>query len=130
MRGGIDLGGAKIQAVVVDGEHRPLGDARRPTPTEGGPPAIAEAMAAALTEAADKAGTKPAELEGIGACSPGDVDPESGVVGGAHNLAGWGDTSFGLGEDLGRRLGPRVRIGNDVNAATLGELRLGAGRPF
>jgi glucokinase len=32
-RGGIDLGGTKIQAVIVDAEHRPLGQARHPTPT-------------------------------------------------------------------------------------------------
>ena len=37
MRGGIDLGGTKIQAVVVDAEHQVLGQARRPTPDRGRP---------------------------------------------------------------------------------------------
>ena len=36
-RGGIDLGGTKIQAVVVDAAHVVLGQARHPTPTTGGP---------------------------------------------------------------------------------------------
>ena len=41
MRGGIDLGGTKIQAVVVDARHRIRGQARLPTPRDGGPPAVA-----------------------------------------------------------------------------------------
>ena len=129
-RGGIDLGGAKIQAVVVDGDHRPLGDARRPTPTEGGPAAIAETMAATLFDAAEAAGVEPRELHGVGACAPGDVDPVTGTVTNANNLNGWAGTSYELAADLGERIGARVRLGNDVNAATLGEVRLGAGRPY
>ena len=33
LRGGIDLGGTKIQAIVVNSEHQVLGQARRATPT-------------------------------------------------------------------------------------------------
>ncbi|MCC6406885.1 MAG: ROK family protein, partial [Planctomycetes bacterium] len=36
-RGGIDLGGTKIQAVIVDAEHRVLAERRTSTPTTGGP---------------------------------------------------------------------------------------------
>ena len=35
--GGIDLGGTKIQVVIVDEQNEVLGQARWPTPTEGGP---------------------------------------------------------------------------------------------
>jgi glucokinase len=34
-RGGVDLGGTKIQVVIVDDKHEVLGQARRPTPTKG-----------------------------------------------------------------------------------------------
>ena len=54
--GGIDLGGTKIQAVVVDEEHEVLGSARHPTPTEGGPADVALAMVGAMREALDEAG--------------------------------------------------------------------------
>ena len=47
MRGGVDLGGTKIQTVVVDGDRQVRGQARHPTPQQGGPQAIAEEMAAA-----------------------------------------------------------------------------------
>ena len=40
LRGGIDLGGTKIQAIIANAEHQVLGQARRPTPTEGGPPDV------------------------------------------------------------------------------------------
>ena len=51
-RGGIDLGGTKIQAVVVDGRWNVLGESRRPTPTTAAPQDVAEQMAEALREAA------------------------------------------------------------------------------
>jgi glucokinase len=130
LRGGIDLGGAKVQAAVLDADHRPLGTARGATPRQGGPPAIAAAMAETLAEAGRDAGVDLSALDGVGACSPGDVDQATGVVTNAANLDGWAGVSYPLAEELGRRLGTAVRIGNDVNMATLGEFRLGAGRPY
>src|SRR2546430_1181888 len=39
--GGLDLGGTKIQAAVVDSHGRVVGESRRPTPTSGGPAVVA-----------------------------------------------------------------------------------------
>ncbi len=66
LSGGIDLGGTKIQAVVVDEQHAVLGQARSATPTKGGPAGVAAAMAAALGEAAAAAGLEPAQLTHVG----------------------------------------------------------------
>ncbi|HEX8752160.1 MAG TPA: ROK family protein, partial [Solirubrobacterales bacterium] len=129
LRGGIDLGGTKIQTAVVDADGEVKGQARRPTPTDGGPQGVAEAMAAALREAAEEAGVEPAELRGVGVGSPGDADEKTGVVSGARNLPGW-EGSFPLGEKLKDALGTEVRIGNDVQVATEAEFHLGAGREF
>jgi glucokinase len=122
---GLDLGGTKIQAVVVDGEHRVLGAARVPTPTSGGPPDVVVALQTALREAAADAGIELDELEGIGIGSPGTV--RDGEVAGARNLPGW-ERAFPLAAALQRALGPRVSVGNDVQVATDAEFRLGAGR--
>src|SRR4051812_49818219 len=84
-RGGIDLGGTKIQAVVVDPDHVVIGQARHPTPTGGGPEAVAAAMAAAMTEAAHQAGVETDALAGVGVGSPGDVDPQAGSGARARN---------------------------------------------
>jgi glucokinase len=129
MRGGIDLGGTKIQAVVVDDEHTVLGETRVPTPTTGGPGDVAAAMAAALEQASEAAEVKPADLEGVGVGSPGDVDASAGTVTSARNLPDW-EGSFALGDELSRALGTRVALGNDVQVATDAEALLGAGKPY
>jgi glucokinase len=126
-RGGIDLGGTKIQAVVVDADSVVLGQARHPTPTSGGPADVAAAMAAALREAAAAAGIEPAELAGVGVGSPGAIDADAGTVTGARNLPGW-EGSFPLATALGEQLGAPVSLGNDVQVATDAEVALGAGR--
>ena len=125
--GGIDLGGTKIQAAVVDEEHNVLGSARRPTPTSGGPADVAREMAGALRDAAKAAELKPEELAGIGIGSPGVI--EGGNVTSARNLPGWEGT-FPLAETLKSRSGCEVRVGNDVQVATDAEFKLGSGRPY
>ncbi len=129
LRGGIDLGGTKIQAAVVDGGGEVLGEARRPTPTSGGPEHVAEAMAEAMREAAEQAGVETSALQGIGVGSPGDADEQTGVVSSARNLPGW-EGSFPLAENLKEALGTEVRVGNDVQVATEAEFHLGAAREF
>jgi glucokinase len=129
LRGGIDLGGTKIQTAIVGSGGDVVGQARHPTPTEGGPQDVADAMAAALKEAAKGAGVKPPELVGVGVGAPGDTNEETGVVTNSGNLPGWSG-SFPLGETLAKALGTDVRVGNDVDVATNAEFELGAGRPF
>jgi glucokinase len=129
LRGGIDLGGTKIEAVVVDPGDRVLGAARRPTPREGGPPAVTIALAETLAAACRQAGIEPAALRGVGVGSPGLVDGRTGSVSQARNLPAWGGT-FALAPTLAARLGTPVHVGNDVQVATEAEYRLGAGRGF
>jgi glucokinase len=127
LRGGVDLGGTKINAVVVDDANTVLGQARAETPRDGGPPAVAEAIAAALHDATEAAGTAPAELAGVGVGSPGAVDAASGSVAAASNLPDWSEP-YPLGDELARRFSTTVRVGNDVTVATRAEFELGAGR--
>jgi glucokinase len=129
LRGGIDLGGTKIEAIVVDKANTVLGSARQPTPTQGGPGEVAAAMATAITAAAQAAGVQTSELTGVGAGSPGKVDRQAGTVTGAGNLPGWSGT-FPLAAKLEELLGTPVGLGNDVQVATQAELELGAGRPY
>jgi glucokinase len=129
LRAGVDLGGTKIQAVIVDEDHQVLGQARRPTPVEGGPPAVAEELAAVVREASGAAGLEPCSLRAIGVGSPGDVDAHAGTVAHARNLPGW-EGVFPLGPALAKALGPPVFLGNDVDVAVEAEFRLGAARPY
>ncbi|HWH18888.1 MAG TPA: ROK family protein [Solirubrobacterales bacterium] len=127
LRGGIDLGGTKIQTAIIDAAGAVKGEARHPTPTEGGPADVAAAMGKALIEAAKAAGVESSDLEGVGVGSPGDVDEKAGTVSTARNLPGW-DGSFALAGALEKDLGTKVRIGNDVQVATEAEYHLGAGQ--
>jgi glucokinase len=127
LRGGIDLGGTKIQTAIIDAAGAVKGEARHPTPTKGGPADVAAAMGKALIEAAEAAGVESSELEGVGVGSPGDVDEKAGTVSTARNLPDW-EGSFPLGEALEKDLGTKVRIGNDVQVATEAEYHLGAGQ--
>ena len=129
LRGGIDLGGTKIQTAVVDAKGKVLGEARRPTPATGGPADVAEQMAEAMREAAQAADLDPGALAAVGVGSPGDVNERTGSVSRARNLPGW-DGTFKLGPWLSKQLGTKVTVGNDVQVATEAEFHLGAGRPY
>jgi glucokinase len=129
LRGGIDLGGTKIQAVVLNGAHAVVGQARRPTPTDGGPPAVAREMIETLKEAAQAAGTETETLDGVGVGSPGEVDREKGTVAQARNLPDWLEP-FPLAHTLSEATGTRVLLGNDVQVGVAAEAQLGAGRDY
>jgi len=142
MKGGLDLGGTKIQAVVTDGEATVIGRARRETPRQGGPETVVGALAETLRAALDDAGVEPMGLAGIGVASFR-FDYEARrlrkvLVGVAAliltAIAQWSiwirDTPFPLGPALAAEMGRAVTIGNDVNVAVEAERRFGAGRGF
>jgi glucokinase len=126
---GIDLGGTKIQAVVVDEAHEVLGSSRHPTPTTGGPADVLDAMIGAVREALDEAGVGPGELTALGLGSPGAVDDEAGTVTSARNLPDW-EGSYPVRYKLETAFGVPVGLSNDVNVATNAEFELGAAKPF
>jgi glucokinase len=125
--GGVDLGGTKIQVVVVDESSEVAGQSRRPTPTKGGPKDVANEIAGALRDAAQEAGVETSDLEGIGVGSPGKVDDDAGTVAGAKNLPDW-DGSYDLRRALEKACGAPVSLGNHVQVATDAEFELGSAR--
>src|SRR5204863_5882148 len=116
MKGGIDLGGTKVQAVVVSDRFAVRGEARRPTPTDGGPEEVVAEMAAAMREAATAAEIEISALAGVGVGSPGEIDAGAGTVAQAGNLPNWQEP-FPLGPALEQALGTGVVLGNDVEVA-------------
>jgi glucokinase len=129
LRGGIDLGGTKIEAIVVDDINTVLGSARHPTPTTGTPTDVATAIVAVMREAVHAAGATTQQLSGVGVGSPGTIDVRTGTVSSARNLPGW-DGSFALAETLSKQLGTPIEVGNDVQVATGAEFALGAGNTY
>ncbi|MBN8866950.1 MAG: ROK family protein [Solirubrobacterales bacterium] len=127
--GGIDLGGTKIAAAVLDPDHKVIAYRRRPTPDRGGPADVMRAMAATIQEAALDAGTEAHRLLAVGVGSPGSVDPETGEVSAADNLPDWSGR-FRLAQALSEEIGTGVKVGNDVQVGTRAEFELGAGAPY
>jgi len=125
---GVDLGGTKIQVVVL-ANRRVVGQARHPTP----PTTAAEVMAeiiSSVREALASAGAEPAQLRAVGIGTPGTVDAGTGHVSQAANVPGF-MTDVPLGPTVSSALsGVRVLVDNDVRVAAMGEFRRGAGRPY
>ena len=119
---GVDLGGTKILAVVVDG-GRVVERVKLDTPRTGSPDDVLDAVAKAVRQI-DLGGSDGP----VGVGVPGPVFPGTGVVPAAPNLPNWSH-DVAVADGLSERLGGRkVLIGNDCNLSTLAEYRLGAGR--
>jgi predicted NBD/HSP70 family sugar kinase len=129
---GIDIGGTKTAAALVDGDGTVL--ATRSAPSGRGPKEVVHVAVRLARELLD-AGEGP-DLSGdiagvgaepaprlVGACMPGLVDPRTGSVRHAVNL---GVESLDLAGELGRALGVEVSVENDVKAAALGAWHLRA----
>jgi glucokinase len=127
---GIDLGGTKVQGVVVDRHGRRVGEARGKTPVQDGAAAVVAEIATVVKAAAKDAKVAPGKLAGIGIGSPGRMDRDSGKLFGAANVFGF-HQGVPLGAMVADAVGvERVVVDNDVVVATLAEHRLGAGRSF
>jgi len=125
---GVDLGGTKIQAVVVS-NGTILGQSRQATPRTGAGDVMA-AVVTSIVAALDTARMGVSDLDAIGIGTPGAVDGATGHVSKAANVPGFVD-DVPLGPTVSTALGGTpVTIDNDVRAAAMGEFRHGAGRPY
>lgn len=123
---GMDLGGTKILAAVVDAQGQILAEAKLKTGAREGPDAVIERMAETARQAVRKAEVPWQQVSGLGVGAPGPLDPVHGIVHHAPNLPDWREVP--LGPRLSDLLGAPVYLENDVNLGTLGEHALGAGQ--
>ena len=120
MRIGIDLGGTKIEAVVLDEAGVVVFRERRATP-RGEYDGTIEAIASLVAAAEASIGTS--ATVGIG--MPGAISPATGLVKNANST--WLN-GRPLDRDLATRLGRPVRLANDANCFALSEASDGAAR--
>jgi glucokinase len=120
---GVDVGGTKIQASLVEEAGTIRGQVRRPTPRRGTPARTVDAIEATIADLLRQEGLRAGDLEAIGVAVPGVVDPKKGLVVVTPNMNLSGSK---VGPDLARRLGVSVALGNDCNLGILGEAWLGA----
>ncbi|WP_214413711.1 ROK family glucokinase [Sphaerisporangium fuscum] len=116
---GVDIGGTKIAAGVVDEDGRIVENLLRPTPAQH-PDKVADAIAEAVLELAGRH-----DVEAVGLGAAGFVDETRSIVRFAPNLA-WREEP--LQKKVAERVGLPVVVENDANAMAWGEYRFGAGR--
>lgn len=113
----LDIGGTKIDVLIVDDRLQTRAQLTRPTPT-GSRAALCDGVVAALDAALDAAGAAATALTAIGIGAPGQVDTQRGAITLAVNLRL--DAPLALGPYLAARYGCPVALENDVRLAALG----------
>lgn len=125
---GVDIGGTKIAAGLVDARGSILFQARAPMCARedavAGFTAVENAIKAVFAAQPDAC----ARLAGIGICAPGPLDPRTGVVLNPPNVPCW--RNFPLAAEVQRVFHVCAKIDNDANAAALAEAIWGAGVGF
>jgi glucokinase len=120
---GLDLGGTKIAAALVDESGTVMKATEIPTEAVEGPDAVIRRMEYLARELANHVPSR--ELQGVGVAAPGPLNVRTGIVYGPPNLPGW--DAIPLQAELQDRLGLPTILDNDGNAAALAEMELGAG---
>jgi len=122
---GLDLGGTKINAAVIDGAGKILSSARDKTEAELGAESVLDRIVKTGEKALQGAGIRADQLYAAGIGSPGPLDWQSGVIIESAHLH---FDNFPLGPRLSQSFGCPVFVDNDVNAGTYGEFKIGAAR--
>ena len=122
---GVDMGGTKILAAVINGKGEIVQQAKTATKPKKGPDGVIKRIERCIREAIDGAELETSQIRAIGIGSPGPLDPETGVIIFAPNL-GWSNVP--LKAKLETIFGIPTCVDNDVNVGTLGEYAFGAGQ--
>jgi glucokinase len=126
---GIDIGGTKVAVGLVDGSAQIRCQTRSPMVPDGDAAAgLAAVLSAVNTLSASSGNGEQRSIRGIGICTPGPLDPETGIVINPPNLPCW--RNFPLATKIAQIYGVPVKIDNDANGAALAEARWGAGSGY
>lgn len=124
---GVDIGGTKVAAGLVNARGEVLRRTRTPMVAAGD---AAVGLAAVTTAIRDllRNASPDEKIIAIGICCPGPLNPRTGVVINPPNLPCW--RQFPLAEEIGRVFSLPVKVDNDANAAALAETLWGAGAGY
>ncbi|MEQ8676187.1 MAG: ROK family protein [Aggregatilineales bacterium] len=125
---GIDIGGTKISAGIVQLDGGVIAPRTVPTPYHDADEVIS-ATIALCKDTLDVANSKKLTIHGIGIGTAGQVDTQHGTITyGNANIPGW--TGKPIAELVSSALKLPVLIDNDVNVLAVSEGRYGSGRDF
>ena len=120
---GIDVGGTKVAGGLVTQKGRLAHPYIVPTHADKGFDRSYSQITHLIRRMVRAAGGKE-NVEGIGMCAPGPLNPKLGVVLNPPNLPGWRDIE--LAKLVEKEFGLPAKLENDANAAGLAEVLFGA----
>jgi glucokinase len=124
---GVDIGGTKVAAGLVNVEGEILARNKTPMLTTGEPSNGLAAVSTAIRGLFADASSQN-QIAAIGICAPGPLNPQTGVIINPPNLTIW--HNYPLAGEMRRLYQVPVRVDNDANAAALAEAKWGAGRGY
>lgn len=124
-RVGIDLGGTNIAVGVINEKFQIIGRGVKKTNATRPAEAICDDIAFATVDAIKDAGITIDDISSIGIGAPGSINPTTGIIAFSANL---GFNNLPIVNMLEGRIGKKIYIENDANAAALGEMIAGAGK--
>ncbi len=120
---GIDLGGTKIEGILLDQQNQVLERIRVPTQQENGYEAILSRIVTLIKDIQSRSD----QAASIGICTPGAIEPTEGVLKNSNTVCLNGKP---LKDDLESALDCSIEIENDANCFALAEAALGAAKGY
>ncbi len=120
---GIDLGGTKIEGILLDQKLNVVERTRIPTNQEKGYNSIIESIVKIVTDLKKKTNEKTT----IGLSTPGAISKKTGLIKNSNTQCLIGKS---LANDLEQALKQNIRMENDANCFTLAESKLGAAQNY
>lgn len=121
---GVDLGGTNLRAAAIDRNGKLIEKISRSTNAAQGRDAVLDAIVGGILEL--KSDLPNEELAGVGIGVPGFILIREGKIVGSNNLPDF--EGFPVRDAIEKRLGAKVILENDANAAAMGEKWMGAGK--
>ena len=120
---GIDLGGTKIEGILLDQQNQVLERIRVPTQQENGYEAILSRIVTLIKDIQSRSD----QAASIGICTPGAIEPTEGVLKNSNTVCLNGKP---LKNDLESALDCSIEMENDANCFALAEAALGAAKGY
>ena len=120
---GIDLGGTKIEGILLDGEYNTIQRKRIETHQENGYDSIVKS----ITSLVDELQSTSKWASHIGICTPGVIDANSGLIKNSNTQCLIG---MPLKNDIEQALDHKVIMENDANCFALAESLLGSAKGY
>jgi len=121
---GVDLGGTNLRAAAIDAQGKLLDKIAGSTDLKAGRDVVIDDMVQSIEALRARLGEH--NLRGVGIGLPGFILIDKGIIVGSNNMPEF--ENYPVRDEIERRLGAKVILENDANAAALGEKWMGAGR--